>query len=332
MPPGVLLALSAYALYSCCDAIIKGLGSGLSVYELAFFTTLFSLIPVILTTPKGENWLYFWKMKHPLLLNLRGVSGTVGNLCIIYAFVTIPLAEAYSLAFLAPIFIVFLSVWLLAEKVNLPRWLFLAASFVGVLIVVRPGFRDIHLGHLAAIAAAICGAVTTSTLRKIAKDEMRISLIGVASVYILVVNGALILLNGGFHWPDLRQLALLLTIGGLGGTGNMLFIAATRTAPASFIAPIQYSQIFWAITFGAVFYKEFPDGIAYFGLAAIVVAGIFNVLDDQTRIRFFSRLSPGGVGPSLIRESTRPLRADEEAAVLEAPIAGAAEAATSSER
>jgi drug/metabolite transporter (DMT)-like permease len=332
MPPGVLFALSAYALYSCCDAIIKGLGSGLSVYELAFFTTLFSLIPVVLTTPKGENWLHVFKMKHPLLLNLRGLSGTIGNLCIIYAFVTIPLAEAYSLAFLAPIFIVFISVWLLAEKVSLPRWLFLAASFVGVLIVVRPGFREVHLGHLAAMVAAICGAVTTSTLRRIAKDEMRISLIGVASAYILVINGALILINGGFHWPDLRQLALLLTVGGLGGTGNMLFIAATRTAPASFIAPIQYSQIFWATTFGAVFYKEFPDGIAYFGLAAIVVAGIFNVLDDRTRIRFLPHLSQGGEGPSVLRESTRPLRAiDEEGAVLEAPIAGAAEA-TSSER
>ena len=332
MPPGVLFALSAYALYSCCDAIIKGLGSGLSVYELAFFTTLFSLIPVIFTTPKGESWTRLFKLKHPWLLNMRGISGMVGNLCIIYAFVTIPLAEAYSLAFLAPVFIVFISVWLLAEKVSLPRWALLAASFVGVLIVVRPGFRELQLGHLAAIFAAICGAVTTSVLRHIAKDEQRISLIGVASLYILVVNGALILITGGFHWPDFRQLALLLTIGGLGGTGNMLFIAATRSAPASLVAPIQYSQIFWAILFGAVFFFEYPDGIAYVGLAAIVIAGVFNVLDEKTRIRFLPHLSQGGEGPSVLRESTRPLRdIDNEGAVLEAPIAGAAEV-TSSER
>jgi drug/metabolite transporter (DMT)-like permease len=256
----------------------------------------------------------------------------LGNLCIIYAFVTIPLAEAYSLAFLAPVFIVFISVWLLAEKVSVPRWALLAASFVGVLIVVRPGFRELHLGHLAAIMAAICGAITTSVLRRIAKDEQRISLIGVASLYILVVNGVMMLFTGGFHVLDLRQLALLLTVGALGGTGNMLFIAATRHAPASLVAPIQYSQIFWAILFGAVFYYEYPDGIAYVGLAAIVVAGIFNVLDDRTRIRFLPHLSQGGEGPSVLRESTRPLRAiDEESAVLEAPIAGAAEA-TSSER
>jgi len=90
MPAGVLFAFASYALYSCCDAIIKGLGHGLSVYEIAFFTTLFSLVPVFLTTPKNENWLYFWKLKNPWLVHMRGVSGVIGNACIIYAFVTSP--------------------------------------------------------------------------------------------------------------------------------------------------------------------------------------------------------------------------------------------------
>ena len=52
MPRGVLFALIAYGLYSCCDAIVKALGHGLTVYEIAFFTTLFSLVPAFLTTPK----------------------------------------------------------------------------------------------------------------------------------------------------------------------------------------------------------------------------------------------------------------------------------------
>ena len=285
------------------------------------------LIPAILTTPKGENWLEMFQLKHPFLLHVRGIAGTVGNLCIIYAFVTIPLAEAYSLAFLAPIFIVVLSVWLLKEKVSMPRWLLLAASFVGVLIVVRPGFREIHPGHIAAIVSAMCGAASTSILRHIAKDEKRISLIGIPTVYILVLNIILIFwLGGGFNTPTLEEWALLGTIGALGGTANLLFIAATRSAPASFVAPIQYSQIFWAITFGAVFYFEYPDQFAYVGLAVIVIAGMFNVMSEETRIRFFSRLSPAGAGPSTLREATRPERATD--VVLDGPIVGAAEAVT----
>jgi drug/metabolite transporter (DMT)-like permease len=323
MPPGVLFAFGAYALYSCCDAIIKGLGHGLSVFELAFFTTLFSLIPVVFNTPEGESWLDFYKLKNPKLVHLRGLSGVIGNLCIIYAFVTIPLAEAYSIAFLAPIFIVLISVLVLKETVGLPRWLILAASFVGVLIVVRPGFRELHPGHIAAVGSAICGAVTTTVLRRVAKQETRTSLIAIASLYILVVNGVAMIVTRQAHWLTWEELALLLVIGGLGGTGNMLFIAATRATQASQIAPLQYSQIFWAILFGAIFYHEYPDAVGVAGLVVIVVAGVLNVFSGA-RMRVFSRNSPAGAGPSTMREIER-ASVDATDAALEAPVAGAVE-------
>ena len=325
MPPGVLFAFSAYALYSCCDAIIKGLGHGLSVYEIAFFTTLFSLVPVFLTTPKNENWLQFWRLKNPWLVHMRGVSGVIGNACIIYAFVTIPLAEAYSIAFLAPIFIVLISVTILKETVSLQRWLILAASFIGVLVVVRPGFRELHPGHIAALIAAFAGAVTTTVLRRVAKEETRVSLIGMASLYILVVNGTLMIVTRQVHWPTWTELGWLLVIGALGGTGNMLFIAATRAVQASQIAPLQYSQIFWAILFGAVFYHEYPDAIGVAGLVVIVVAGVLNVLSGDAKLRIFSRNAPAGAGPSTLREVERAQAPDTP---LEDPIAGAAEATT----
>jgi drug/metabolite transporter (DMT)-like permease len=326
MPPGVLFAFSAYALYSCCDAIIKGLGQGLSVYEIAFFTTLFSLVPVFLTTPKNESWLQFWRLKNPWLVHMRGVSGVIGNASIIYAFVTIPLAEAYSIAFLAPIFIVLISVTILKETVNWQRWLILAASFAGVLIVVRPGFRELHPGHIAALIAALAGAVTTTVLRRVAKEETRVSLIGMASLYILVVNGTLMVVTGQVHWPTWTELAWLLVIGALGGTGNMLFIAATRAVQASQIAPLQYSQIFWAILFGAVFYYEYPDAIGVAGLVVIVVAGILNVLSGDAKLRIFSRNAPAGAGPSTLREAERAAAMQAPDTPLEDPIAGAAEA------
>ena len=101
---GVLFSLAAYLLYSCCDAIIKGFGTGLSPFEIAFWTALFSFLPAIFTKPKGEHWRHTFQMHHPWLVNLRSLAGVVGNLSIIYAFTHIPLAEAYSLAFLAPIF------------------------------------------------------------------------------------------------------------------------------------------------------------------------------------------------------------------------------------
>ena len=308
MPAGVAFSLAAYLLYSCCDAIIKGFGSSLSVFEIAFWTALFSFLPAIFTKPQGEHWRHVFRMRHPWLVHMRSFTGLIGNLCIIYAFVHIPLAEAYSIAFLAPIFVVFLSSRLLNETVTWQRWLFLGASFVGVLLVVRPGFRELTSGHMAAFASAILGAVTTTVLRKIAPVEKRVTLIGLPLGYIVIANG--ILMIPDFHWPTWQEFALLLAIGGLGGTGNLLFIAATRRSPISQIAPGQYSQIVWAILFGAIFFSEFPDLIGYVGLVVVAVGGILNVISDETRIRIFSRLS-AGAGPATVTAEKSPPIGDD---------------------
>ncbi|HEY0917829.1 DMT family transporter [Devosia sp.] len=307
MPSGVAFSLATYLLFSCCDAIIKGFGSSLSVFEIAFWTALFSFLPVIFTKPRQEHWHLFWQMRHPWLVNLRGLTGLAGNLCIIYAFVSIPLAEAYSIAFLAPIFVVFLSTSILKEIVTWQRYLFLGASFFGVLLVVQPGFREMELGHLTALGASLFGAATTTILRKVAPVEKRVSLIGIPLGYIVIANGILMLPH--FDMPTAEEFAALLAIGLLGGTGNILFIAATRRAPASIIAPAQYSQILWAIIFGAMFFNEFPDPIAYVGLVIVVAGGIMNVMSDETRIRIFSRLSVFGPA-SAAAEMSPPLGED----------------------
>ena len=308
MPSGVVFSLAAYLLYSCCDAIIKGFGSSLTVFEIAFWTALFSFLPAIFTKPKGEHWRHVFRMRHPWLVNLRSLTGLIGNLCIIFAFVHIPLAEAYSIAFLAPIFVVFLSSRLLNETVTWQRWLFLAASFVGVLLVVRPGFRELGAGHLAALGSSILGAVTTTILRKVAPVEKRVTLIGLPLGYIVIANGILMLPD--FHWPTWQEFGLLLAIGGLGGTGNLLFIAATRRSPISQIAPGQYSQIVWAILFGAIFFAEYPDLIGYLGLVVVATGGILNVVSDETRIRIFSRLS-AGAGPATVTAEVSPPIGDD---------------------
>lgn len=304
MPLGVLLALAAYGLYSCCDAIIKGFGGNVTVHEIAFFTAVFSLLPAALTKPKGEHFRHTLRLRHPWLVHLRGLSVLVGNLGIIYAFVSIPLTDAYSLAFLAPIFVVVLSVFFLKEVVGWQRMLFLLASFVGVLLVVRPGFRELELGHLAAVMAAICGAVTTTVLRKVAPVEQRTSLIATALGYIIVVNGVWMIPT--FEMPTLTEFALMALIGMLGGTGNILMITATRRAQATEIAPVQYSQIFWAIVFGAIFFNEVPDAIGYAGLAIVVGAGILNVISAETRIRIFSRIVLPGAGPATASAEVSP--------------------------
>ncbi|KKC35488.1 membrane protein [Devosia epidermidihirudinis] len=289
MPVGVFYAIAAYSIYSCGDAIIKGFGQSLSVFEIGFFLAVFSLIPALFVKPKGERWRDSFKLVHPRLVHLRSFTGVASSVLVTYAFVTIPFAETYSLVFMMPFFITVMSVVLLKERVDGLRWAMLALGFVGVMLVVRPGFRELELGHLAALCCAVFGATTTTVLRVVASDEKRVSLIALPALYLVVVNAVLMIPT--FIMPTPTQFALLAVSGAFIGMGHLLLIAATRNAPASQVAPIQYVQIVWAIGLGAFFYFEYPDLFVYAGLAIVVLSGLVNVIVDGARARVAGRFA-----------------------------------------
>jgi drug/metabolite transporter (DMT)-like permease len=289
MPLGVIYAIVAYSVYSCGDAIIKGFGQDLSVFEIGFFVAVFGLIPAAFAKPKGERWRDSFQLGNPLLVHLRSFTGVTSAMLVTVSFTTIPFAETYSLVFLMPLFITVMSVLILRERVDAIRWAMLALGFLGVMLVVRPGFRALEFGHLTALLCAVFGASTTTILRVIAPTEKRVSLIALPALYIIVINA--VLMAPGFVMPTPVQFGLLAASGSMVGMGHILLIAATRNAPASQVAPIQYVQIVWAIGLGAFFYYEYPDLIAYIGLAVVVLSGLVNVFIDGARARIAGRFA-----------------------------------------
>ncbi len=287
MPVGVILAFIAYASFSIADALIKATGPALSVFEIAFFTTSFSIIPALVTN-RTERWRDIYRLHHPFLVHLRCGTAICGTACVMYAFTHIPFADVYAIGFATPLFVTLLSVLVLREHVALHRWILLLISFVGVVIVIRPGLRELEPGHYVIMVGAVLGAITTVILRHVAPRERRISLVGLQVLYSGIFNGLLML--PGFVVPSFEQLAILLGIGLLGGGGGLLLIAATKQTPANLIAPVQYSQLIWAILFGALFFGEYPDWIAIVGMLVVVGAGLLNVLTEKTQIRWKPRL------------------------------------------
>lgn len=287
MPVGVLLAFVAYASFSCADALIKATGPALSVFEIAFFTTSFSVIPAMLTK-RGERWRDIYRLHHPWLLHLRCATAITGTACVMFAFTHIAFADVYAIGFTTPLFVTLLSVLVLREQVALHRWVLLFISFLGVLLVIRPGMRALETGHYVMMFGAVLGAITTTILRHIAQKERRVSLVGLQVLYSGILNAVLMVPT--FVMPRLDQLAVLLGIGLLGGIGGLLVIQASKQTPANLIAPVQYSQLIWAILFGAMFFGEYPDWIAVIGMLVVVGAGLLNVLSERPRIRWKPRL------------------------------------------
>ncbi|QDZ10763.1 DMT family transporter [Devosia ginsengisoli] len=287
MPVGVLFAFLAYASFSVADALIKATGPAMSVFEIAFFTTSLSIIPVMLTK-RGERWRDLYKLQHPWLVHLRCATAITSTACVMFAFTHIPFADVYAIGFLTPIVVTLLGVLVLKEHVAAHRWLLLIISFLGVVLVIRPGVRDLQLGHLAIFFSVFLGGITTIILRHVAPRERRVSLVGLQVLYSGIINGLLMI--PFFVLPSLEQMAVFLGIGLLGGTGGLLLISAAKRSPANLVAPVQYSQLIWAIVFGALFFGEYPDYVAVIGLVIVLAAGLANVLTEKLKIVWKPRL------------------------------------------
>ena len=154
---GIALAFLSYALFSWNDATIKGLGGRLPVFEIMFFSMLFTCITIAFLRPAGERWRDIFRMNHPKRVLLRTLCAIVAGLGGTYAFTTIPLAEAYALMFMAPAFVTILSIFILGEPVGWRRLTAVAMGFAGMVLVVKPGFRELHPGHFAAALVAVVG-------------------------------------------------------------------------------------------------------------------------------------------------------------------------------
>ena len=283
MNNGILLALVAYAVYSWGDAAIKALGGGLSVFEIGFYMTLVSAVCIALTTPKDEKLLHFWRMNRPWAVQARALSGTAASVLSVIAFTTIPLAEVYALIFLAPLFVTLMSVFLLKEQVGPWRWFAIIAGFAGVLLVVRPGFRELEIGHIAAVVVALLAAFSVILMRSLSARETRTTMLGFLVLYIIGFNGVAMLVTGA-RTPTLQEAAILLVAGIFAATGNILLLRATRFAPANQLASTHYSQIVWAVVLGALFFQEEPDLLAILGLAIIGSSGLLTVARERIRL------------------------------------------------
>ncbi|MBN9022098.1 MAG: DMT family transporter [Rhizobiales bacterium] len=279
MLQGVALGFLTYALFSMADALVKSLGGELPVMEIVFLGQGAAFAVILILRPRGEQWRDMFRMRHPKRVILRAACGVTAAVFSTFAFTTIPLAEAYSLIFLAPVFVTVMSIPLLGEKVGWRRISAVAIGLLGVVLVVKPGFRELHFGHLAALICAVAGATSMIILRMIGHSERRVSLVGMLMLSIFVVSGTLMI--PVFVVPSGNALLKIALFGVLAGVGQYTMLAATRAAPANRVAPAQYSQIVWAVVFGALFFAEFPDWIALIGIGMIGLSGLFTLLRED---------------------------------------------------
>lgn len=275
--PGItlctLIALLGFATFSGHDALIKTLDD-YSVFQIGFFAVLFSFVPFTLfIAVRGQE--ISLKPQLPGLVALRCVSIFGSMVCAYYAFRNLPLAEVYALIFAAPLLITILAIPILGESVKAYRWFAVLIGFLGVIIVLNPQGQELTSGHVAGMLAALCSATTAVITRKIGSRENSLTLIA----YPLLVNLSICGIAMIWVYKPMPGLAfaIMCSIGLLAVLGQALLIFAYRNAPAQYIAPFQYSQMLWAVVFGALFFNESPDRNVWLGSAIIILSGVMIV-------------------------------------------------------
>lgn len=267
---------------SIMDALAKWLGAGYPIAELVFFRNLFALPPVffILWQQRGGVAALRprWRFGH-LLRALFGLGA-------IFAFFTglrhLPLAEAISIAFAAPLFVTALSVPILGERVGARRWAAVVVGFLGVLIMTRPGAEAFRPEAFYILAAALSYALAMLVTRRLARSDTTPAIMLSGICISLVVSG--LALPFGWRTPLGLDFWLFVLLGLVGGIGMYFMTQAYRHAPAAVIAPFDYTALIWGTVFGWLVWQELPGANVWLGAAVVIASGLY-IIHRETRVR-----------------------------------------------
>lgn len=272
-----LLGLAAFGVFAVHDVVMKYLGQSYGPFQVLFFSGLFGfpLITLMLIhDTKADNL----RPRH-LWWGLVRTFALVGStICVFYAFAHLPMTQTYAILFTTPLMVTVLAVPLLGERVGLHRGAAVVLGFVGVLIVVRPAGGDMNIAHLAALIGVFGSALAGVIVRKIGRDERDVVLLLFPMLGGFVLLGALTPLDyRPMPVADLGAAALLSV---LSFAAFWFLISAYKKGDAMAVAPMQYSQIVWALMFGYLIFGETPDIQTLAGTGAIILSGAYILIRE----------------------------------------------------
>jgi drug/metabolite transporter (DMT)-like permease len=156
-------------------------------------------------------------------------------------------------------------------------------GFSGVLVMIRPDFASLGLGHALGAVAAALSALSFIVLRRIGAREAAPPIVFV--VFLAIIGVSLPFAAPDWVSPTPHELALLGTAGLLQGAAQAMLVMATRNSPAAIVAPFQYTQMLWAVAYGALLFGDLPDAVMFLGMALVIGSGLYILWRETVRRR-----------------------------------------------
>ena len=287
----LLGVMGGLGLDLCAKAILE-------TYPLEQFVFLRSLIGLLLFLLLarqfgGLNSLATRRFRWHVLRTLLACGAMFG---FFFGLSQMPLIDALTLGFTAPLIMTALSVPLLGEQVGWRRWLAVIAGFAGVLMILRPGTGTLTLAAVSVLFAALCYACLAITARKLADTESTFGL----SVYVIagpMIISGLLSLDGDWKTPDAPGWTLFLAAGACSVIAWVGMVGGYRRAPPAVLAPFEYTALIAGAVAGYLIWDEVPDRWVVVGALVIISSGLYIVYREvgaAVSMRYLRALTASG--------------------------------------
>lgn len=276
---GMASMLLAVATFAAMDACLKVLTPHYPAMQLTALRGLSSLPLVLIWVMLDGGLGQLLRVRWSLHL-LRGVLSIVMLGSFVYALRTLPLAETYSLFFVAPLMITALAALVLHERVDWRGWTAILTGFAGTLIVLRPtGSGMLTIAGLAVLVSATGYAISAIAVRIIGRSDSTQAMV----FWMLTMTSLFALVLGWGDWSPIqpehwRVLGILAVAGAV---GQYAITDAFRRAAASRIAPLEYTALVWGIILDRVLWNTLPDAVTLCGAAVIVASGLYLIRRER---------------------------------------------------
>lgn len=286
---GIIYLICGLGVLVIQDVIMKLLSGLYPVWQFGVIRSVVAvgiIAAVLVATGKSAEF----RPNRPVLIALRGVLLFCGYTCYYLAIASVPLAEASAIFVVAPLLLTALSVPVLGERVGARRWVAVVVGFVGVLVIIRPGFSGMQPALLIALGSPICYATMLTITRKVGQADTGATLTlfnlavfglasGAGSVLMLFMDPvttddpSLAFLTRSWALPTPTHLAMMIATGVVTAFGHWCSAQAYRMTPTSVLSPLEYTSFVWSVILGFIIWGHLPGALTFAGAAIVVLSG-----------------------------------------------------------
>jgi drug/metabolite transporter (DMT)-like permease len=280
---GVLMMLAAVGAFSIMDAMMKSLTLRYPAVQVAFLRGASSL-PFVFLTYALAGRLSALRPVRIWLHVVRAVFAVLMLWGFLWALARASLADTYAVYMCAPLLVVLAGSLMLGERIARHVWIAIFTGLAGVFVMLRPSVEGFaSLAGLAALGSALAYAIVVVMVRILARTETTAAM--VFWYLVLLAAGALLIALPGWVAIVAAVWPWIVAIGLAGWAGQYLITEAFRLAPASVVAPFEYSALVWGVAIDWVVWQALPGARMLAGSAIVVGAGLYLLYRERQSSR-----------------------------------------------